>query len=189
MSGIQASLPATGVQSGLLASWRAAPALFIRGFAAIALATASAHAAGQFTGKVSFVFDGDTLWVQPELGGPSRKLRLDGIDAPEICQAGGQASRDALARRALNRQVEVTVRRQDDYGRGLARIRVDGQDLGASMVGSGHAWSYRWRRNPGPYAAEEAAARRAGLGLFADSAAETPRDFRKRHGPCQIPKP
>lgn len=172
-----------------MAPWRAMPALFIRGLAAIVLAAASAHAAERFDGKVSFVFDGDTLWVQPARGGTPRKLRLDGIDAPEICQAGGQASRDALAQRALHRQVEVVIRREDDYGRGLARIRVDGQDLGASMVDAGHAWSYRWRRHPGPYATEETAARRARRGLFMASAPEIPRDFRKRHGPCHVPKP
>jgi micrococcal nuclease len=32
---------------------------------------------------------------------------------------------------------------------------------------------------------QEASARAAGLGLFADPAAELPRDFRKRQGPCQ----
>lgn len=145
--------------------------------------------AKEFAGVVSYVSDGDTLWVQPDSGGAPRKLRIDGIDAPEICQSGGPASRAELERRALHQRVVVTVRREDDYRRGLARLRIDGQDLGAQMVREGHAWSYRWRHSPGPYAAEEAAARRAGRGLFAASAPEIPREFRKRHGPCHTPKP
>jgi endonuclease YncB( thermonuclease family) len=125
--------------------------------------------------------------VAPDAGGPPRKLRLDGIDAPEICQPGGEAARQALTRRALSRRVEVRVRRQDDYGRELARVQVDHQDLGAQMVREGQAWSYRWRHHAGPYAAEEAAARQARRGVFAAEQPESPRDFRKRHGPCQAP--
>ncbi|WP_137896771.1 thermonuclease family protein [Ramlibacter sp. 2FC] len=154
------------------------------GAALAALALSAGAAPETFTGTVTWVSDGDTLWVAPEAGGPPRKLRVDGIDAPEICQAGGEASRAALAVRALRRPVQVEVRRQDDYGRGLARIRVGGADLGAEMVRAGQAWSHRWRHNPGPYAEQEAAARRARRGLFADPQAELPRAFRKRHGSC-----
>ena len=151
---------------------------------AILVANQPAAAASRFAGRVSFVTDGDTLWVRPDAGGRPRKLRIDGIDAPEICQAGGEAAREVLKRWVLHQQVEVTVRRDDDYGRGLARIRLDGKDMGAQLVRAGQAWSYRWRRDLGPYVAEEAAARAAGLGLFAASQAELPRVFRRRHGPC-----
>ena len=44
-----------------------------------------------YEARVTRVFDGDTLWVQPLDGGRYRKLRLDGLDAPEICQSGGGA--------------------------------------------------------------------------------------------------
>jgi micrococcal nuclease len=143
-----------------------------------------ADAANVFAGKVTYVSDGDTLWVQPEAGGPPRKLRIDGIDAPEICQTGGEAARAVLSRRALHQKVEVQVRRHDVYGRGLARIQLHGNDLGAQLVQEGQAWSYRWRRDAGPYAAQEAVARQTRLGLFAFDAPEVPRDFRKRHGSC-----
>lgn len=142
-----------------------------------------------FVGKVSFVSDGDTLWVRPEQGGPSRKLRIDGIDAPEICQAGGVDSRDALAAYVLNHRVEVTVRRYDDYGRGLARLVFEKKDLGAQLVSTGQAWSYRWRSSLGPYSSEEISARQARRGVFASYQPELPRDFRKRHGPCHSPAP
>ena len=142
-----------------------------------------------FVGKVSFVSDGDTLWVRPDSGSRPRKLRIDGIDAPEICQVGGEDSRDALAAYVLHRRVQVTVRRYDEYGRGLARIVFDKGDLGAKMVRTGRAWSYRWRNSRGPYSSEEVLARWESLGLFADSQPELPRDFRKRHGSCHSPAP
>ena len=148
---------------------------------------ANAGAAQVFTGQISQVPDGDTVWVLPDRGGPPRKLRLAGIDAPETCQPDGPAAREALAGMALHQHVEVTVQRYDDYGRGLARIRLDGEDLGARMVREGQAWSYRYRRDPGPYQAEEATARQQRRGLFAQPSPELPRQFRQRHGPCPMP--
>jgi endonuclease YncB( thermonuclease family) len=84
----------------------------------------------------------------------------------------------------LNQTVEVEVRGQDDYQRGLARIRYQGKDVGAFMVSQGHAWSYRFKSDPGPYVREETAARQARLGVFAQARPERPYDFRRRHGPC-----
>lgn len=146
------------------------------------------QAKSAFAGVVSYVSDGDTLWVQPDAGGRVQKLRIDGIDAPEICQSGGKASRDLLAQRALHQRVQVIVRRHDVYGRGLARIELNGRDLGEQMVQAGQAWSYRWRRDAGPYATQEAVARESRLGLFAEAHAVLPRDFRKRHGSCYVPR-
>lgn len=140
-----------------------------------------------YAARVSRVFDGDTLWVKPLEGGRYRKLRLEGIDAPEICQPGGTHARDVLARRVLGQVVQVRVRYADDYGRGLARITHEREDVGGWLVSEGVAWSYRWGRSPGPYAKQEASSREAGLGVVADPAAELPRDFRRRHGPCPLP--
>jgi micrococcal nuclease len=137
-----------------------------------------------FSGLVSYVTDGDTLWVKPDSGGGPYKLRIVGLDAPEICQAGGSASRAALEQWVLHRQVRVTVQRKDIYGRGLAELTISGNDVGALMVNSGHAWSYGWRGKPGPYASLESSARENRRGLFAANRWENPQNFRKRHGSC-----
>jgi micrococcal nuclease len=81
---------------------------------------------------------------------------------------------------------EVTLQEGpwDDHGRRLGRIRRGELDVGAWMVRHGHAWSYRYRRDPGPYAREEQEARQHRRGLFADPAAMNPREFRRTHGPC-----
>ncbi|WP_296675983.1 thermonuclease family protein [Rhodoferax sp.] len=142
----------------------------------------------RFTARATAVPDGDTLWVQPANGGRPRKLRLLGIDAPEVCQQGGEDARRALQQLVDDVQLQVDVRHTDDYGRGLARIHADGRDIAAVMVQRGHAWSSRWRRSAGPYAVQERMARSAGLGLFAHPAPENPRDFRQRHGSCYPPK-
>ena len=150
--------------------------------------TGSVQARETFVGQVSYVTDGDTLWVQPDSGGAARKLRMLGVDAPEICQSGGKAARDMLAQLALQRRVTVKVSYYDRYGRGLATVALDGQDLGARMVRAGQAWSYGWRGRPGLYAAEEAQARQSRSGVFAAAHPESPRTFRKRHGSCHPDK-
>lgn len=137
-----------------------------------------------FTAQVTRVSDGDTLWVQPTSGGERLKLRLEGIDAPEICQEGGGTSRDALHALTLHRTLEVQIRAQDDYGRGLARLTFRGRDIGAEMVSAGQAWSYRWRNSMGPYIEEERSARLGRRGLFSQGGAQLPREFRQQHGSC-----
>ena len=138
-----------------------------------------------YSARVTSVFDGDTLWVRPADGGRSRKLRVDGIDAPEICQAGGKPARDALRGRLQNQTIQVHERARDTYGRPLATLTLGGEDMAAWMVKQGWAWSYRWHGDPGPFVREEAVARSKNSGIFADKLAEEPRLFRRRNGPCQ----
>ncbi len=138
-----------------------------------------------FAARVVTVSDGDTVWVTPVQSQRRMKLRMQGIDAPERCQPGGEEATRALRELLLNQTVEVVVRGQDDYQRGLARIRLQGKDVGAFMVSQGHAWSYRFKSDPGPYVREEQAARQARRGVFAQARPERPYDFRRRHGPCE----
>jgi micrococcal nuclease len=145
----------------------------------------AAAAKSTWQGTVTRVTDGDTLWVRAKRDRAPRQIRVDGIDAPEICQLYGDRARKALAAQVLGQQVQVQVRRTDEYGRLLARVTLQGRDVGGWMVTQGHAWSYRYRRNAGPYVAQEAQARAKKRGLFGAAKPERPRDFRKRHGPCR----
>ena len=142
------------------------------------------HPAWAWSGKVSRVTDGDTLWVRPLGGGESIKLRMDGIDAPEICQAGGRAARTALAGRVKGHTVSVTSRYHDTYGRSVAAVSIGDEDIAGWMVRQGHAWSYRYEGRSGAYLALQGEAQLARRGLFADPHALHPRFFRKKHGTC-----
>ena len=146
--------------------------------------------AAAWAATVTYVVDGDSIWVRSTERGSRVKLRLLGIDAPEICQDQGPEARAALLRWALNRPVRVTVRARDPYGRALATVeRVeDGLDLSQAMVAGGWAWVDRYRKHAVAYEADEDAARAAGRGVFARAAMERPADFRKRHGPCTSAK-
>ncbi|MFO1217320.1 MAG: thermonuclease family protein [Burkholderiaceae bacterium] len=162
---------------------RAQTALVRIGLALCGLLAACACAA--MSGVVTRVTDGDTLWVRPLEGGKPRKLRVQGIDAPERCQSGGREATARMKALVLGQTVRAQEGPIDNHGRRLVRLMRGDTDIGAQLVREGHAWSYRWRYDLGPYAAEEREARAARRGVFADPAAITPREFRRLHGPCR----
>ena len=154
--------------------------------AAHATALAVPRPDAAWSGVVTHVVDGDTVRVRPPGGAKPVSIRLEGIDAPEICQSGGRLARDALKRQLLGQRVAVYSRARDDYGRLVARISINGEDQGQWMVANGYAWSYRYRRSAGPYAAEQRSAKLAKIGIFAVDAAVPvkPQAFRKLYGSC-----
>jgi micrococcal nuclease len=139
-----------------------------------------------FEAMVTRVSDGDTFWVRRAggMGSPPFKVRLQGIDAPERCQPGGADASHALTRRVLHQRVLLQPVGRDEHERLLARVRHDGEDLGAWLVVSGLAWSDGRGRSAGPYRDEQGAAQRERRGVHADPVAVRPRDFRRRFGPC-----
>jgi endonuclease YncB( thermonuclease family) len=147
---------------------------------------AQAKAPRTFTGTVTSVVDGDTVWVRPSRGGAAIEIRVQGIDAPESCQAWGRQAKDALRRHLLRRHVKVRDVGRDTYGRHLARLARDGQDVGAWMVHNGLAWAGRWRGRAGPYTDLQAQAVQARRGLWSQPAME-PWRFRRQHGACPRP--
>lgn len=165
----------------------------LRGLICALLAVTGAAHAQRIEGVVTRVSDGDTVWLRPAATAEAPrprpiKLRLIGIDAPERCQAGGTEATAALKARVLRRTVVVDRRANDDYGRGLVVLHVDGDDVNAWLVVQGHAWNYAGRSGAGRYASQERQARAAGRGVFADPQALEPRRFRRRHGPCDAPR-
>jgi micrococcal nuclease len=152
-------------------------------FAAFAACSAQAKT---LQGIVTHVSDGDTLWIEVDQNRKPIKVRLQGIDAPEICQPWGRQAQVALKSLLLRQSVSLNTRAKDDYDRALGRVQHLGEDVGGWLVKNGHAWSYHHRRNPGPYASEQAQAKANRVGLWAQSApAMEPRQFRKSHGPCK----
>jgi len=119
--------------------------------------------------------DGDSLTLGAE------RLRLEGIDAPELnqsCQRAGKAwacgrsAREALQDMMLASGTLCQGSRRDRYDRLLVvcRSEADG-DINAAMVRRGMAISY------GGYAKEEAEAKARKAGLWAGTF-ERPRDVR-----------
>lgn len=87
------------------------------------------------------VYDGDTLTVSD--GNRNVNVRLDGIDAPELAQPYGPASRDALRQLVLQRPVVVTYSTVDRYGRVLGRVFLDDcTHVNLQQLEAGMAWFY-----------------------------------------------
>ncbi len=140
-------------------------------------ATAAAAEPPPFTGKVVSVHDGDTLTVL-DAANVQHKVRLHGIDAPERKQAFGTVARERLAGLTAGKSVTVLPHDRDKYGRTVAGIEVEGQDVNRQMVAEGLAWHYvRYSRDPG-LAAAEREARAAGRGLWRDREPVPPWEWR-----------
>src|SRR5690606_28450722 len=124
------------------------------------------------------VQDGDSL------GFGAERIRLLGIDAPELgqtCHRGetqypcGREARDALAGLVGSRPVVCTGHQRDRYSRLLAVCTAGEQNLNRRMVALGWAVAY------GDFEAEEEAARQRGVGLWAGSF-DRPGAWRVMHG-------
>jgi len=103
------------------------------------LAASSASAA---TGRVRYVTDGDTFRLES-----GERIRIANIDAPEThrdqakCNAEvvlGQAASER-ARALLDHRVVTFVRVGRSYNRTVARVTLDGRDLGETLVAMGVA--------------------------------------------------
>lgn len=100
-----------------------------------------AHA-GTLPGTVTGVVDGDTLYVL-DANWREHKIRLQGIDAPELGQAYGEAARQSLKRLAHRKAVTVEWHKRDAYGRLLGKVLVADKDAGLHQLQAGMAW---WNR-------------------------------------------
>ncbi|MCE2915616.1 MAG: thermonuclease family protein [Rubrivivax sp.] len=156
---------------------------------AVVQAQGKSRAAAVVEGRVDKVVDGDSLWFVATASGQRTEVRLLDIDAPEICQDGGEASRLALQDLVAGKTALLSPGARDRHGRTLARLKVDGQDVSRRQVIEGQAWSTRVRWDRGPLVAEERTAAALKRGLHAAGGAEQPHLFRARNGPCVAPAP
>ena len=136
--------------------------------------------AEEFTGKVVVVVDGDTVLLVRGNAAPT-KVRLVGIDAPEKEQAYGLASKKSLRELVLRKQVQVSSKGVDDYGRLLAEISVGGLNVNHEQVRRGMAWYYSRFRANRELADLQLEAQQAKRGLWADTTAIEPYRWRKQH--------
>lgn len=125
--------------------------------------------------------DGDTLLLNGE------RLRLEGIDAPELGQtcrvagraiACGEAARQRLAQWAEKGALSCSGGERDRYDRLLVRCKVGDADVNAAMVREGRAVAY------GDYGREEAEAKNLQVGLWA-GVFQRPDEWRREHQPAE----
>ena len=136
-------------------------------------------------GKVIHVQDGDSITVLDETH-TQHKIRLSGIDAPERRQAFGNVAKESLAEQVAGQSVAVEWDKVDRYGRKVGKVLLGGLDSNLVQVKRGLAWHYKqYQREQSPtdrqsYAAAEAEAREAKLGLWRDAEPMPPWEFRHK---------
>lgn len=134
-------------------------------------------------GRVDRVIDGDTLQVIT--ADDEIRVRIRGIDAPEADQEFGGEARIALDKLVNGRAVILNAEQKDRYGRVLASVAVNGNDVGLFMLERGYAWFYatyglqipaEWRY---AYKTAEADARANKIGLWQSPGSVPPWAWRK----------
>lgn len=114
------------------------------------------------------VIDGDTLQIS------GVKIRLEGIDAPELAQSCGrrwfgtwdcgEAAAKALKSLVKERSITCHSKGQDKYGRTLGICFADKTDINAELVRTGLAWAFV--KYSATYVEEETRARAAEAGIW-----------------------
>lgn len=138
---------------------------------------------------VSTVHDGDTVSILMQ--GRREKVRLIGIDAPEIGQMpwgeDAKKSLESIVEHSSRRvSVEYDVEKTDQYGRTLAYLwTADGIFINLLMLERGHAMLYTVPPNTKyveRFRHAQAQAREKGIGMWNEQGLkEKPRDYRKEN--------
>lgn len=156
--------------------------------------TCAAVHAEVLMGKVVAVQDGDSITV---LDGQKNqhKVRLWGIDAPELKQAFGNRSKQQLSDFVFGKDVEIERKGKDRYGRTLGIVFVEmypfckpggpcfpiKQDVNNLMIMQGMAWWYqKYAPKAEQYAKAEKFARDTKKGLWVDENPIPPWEWRRK---------
>lgn len=90
----------------------------------------------RLTGRVTYVFDGDTL----SFSATDERIRLWGLDAPELDSPDGSNARSALRATVSGQTITCRQRDFDRYGRIVGQCFLpDGRDITRVMIASGTA--------------------------------------------------
>ena len=129
------------------------------------------------TGRVVSIHDGDTITVLE--GERQHKIRLAGIDAPELGQPFGRTAKHALSEKIGGQSVTVEWKSKDRYGRLIGDVRIGCRWINREMVESGLAWQFvRYDRSESLFRAEFDAIE-AERGVWATADRVPPWEWRK----------
>jgi len=147
-------------------------------------AQAAPRGKSTLTGRVVWVYDGDTVDVlTPSLD--VVRVRLYGVDCPESEQPHGLMATLFVVWHTFLRHVEVRVMDRDRYGRTVGWLGVPskGKNLNSMLVEEGQAWVYEQyckTRECTALRLAEKQARQQRLGLWLDPDPTPPWEWRKQ---------
>lgn len=143
-------------------------AILIYGYSAIS----------QTSGKVIRVADGDTFTII-DATGKMHKIRLFGIDCPELKQPFGSQAKAYTEKLVMGQNVSLQKISKDRNGRVVAKVMVNQLNLNELLLKNGYAWHFTRYDNSLLYATLQQQAKAAKLGLWATSNPIAPWEWRK----------
>jgi len=150
--------------------------------------------AGELTGTVVNVSAGDTVTLLTE-NKLQHRIRIGGIDAPEKAQPFGNRSKINLEQLTKGKDILAACPKVDRYGRKVCKVWVESSDcptcgktidVGYAQISAGLAWWYRAyaseqsAEDRGRYESEENEARLQKRGLWVESSAMPPWEWRRQ---------
>lgn len=131
------------------------------------------------SGKVVKIVDGDTFDILLD-DLTTKRIRMEGIDAPERKMAFYQVSKDYLGKLCFQQVVRIEQTSTDRYGRTVAKTYLaNGSELGLLMIEAGYAWHFKKYSSDRQLAKAEIKARNNKTGLWVDVLPIAPWEWRK----------
>jgi len=128
-------------------------------------------------GKFDRVIDGDTL-VFKTASAKTLRIRLANIDTPELDQPWGEEAKAALSGWVQGELGRIDIVDTDRYGRPVATVWIDDENINRRLVKEGHAWVYRKYLRDRTLLRLETNARAQKLGLWLSDNVVTPEAWR-----------
>ncbi len=131
------------------------------------------------SGKVVKIIDGDTFLLKSN--DRIFKIRLYGVDAPELVQYYGKEAKRLIENLSYEKQVTAYVRYNDPYGRLVGKVILDdGSVLNEILIVNGAVWWYRhYSKNEKVFQVLEKYAQKNKIGLWEQENPVAPWVYRK----------
>jgi endonuclease YncB( thermonuclease family) len=158
----------------------------VLGFAAGAAGAALPEPPKQMQVRVVAIQDGDTI-VATDTQQRKYTIQLDGIDAPELAQPYGEASKLHLERRILRKTVVLMWHKTGKDGTLIAKVMLNNGDINMLQLRTGSAWNagnltVNYSGNDkARYASSQQHAKDKQLGLWREGNAVEPWEWRKQN--------
>lgn len=140
----------------------------------------------QMQARIATINDGDTITVI-DFSQKRHIVQMDGVDAPELGQPYGEASKKHLERRLIKKNVVIMWNRTTKEGAKLGKVLLNNGDVNQLQIRTGSAWAtgeitVNYSGNDkARYAGAQAVAKEKGLGLWRAGNAVAPWDWRQQN--------
>lgn len=141
--------------------------------------------AATLSGRVTEIHDGDTLTITDD-NNATHKVRIAAIDAPELKQSYGLASKHRLGLMMSGTRATVEWERQEQDGTIVGKVLQGKTDIALLQLREGMAWHVKKEEEQSSldrriYAEAEAEARKERVGLWREKKPRAPWDWRKKN--------